>query len=67
MVVIEAGKCSAGQPRLWSQTALVQTPASPLIITVIVGKLLKVSEPYFPYQERGDTIRFKRAKGAKQL
>lgn len=56
MVIIEVEKHSACQPRLWSQAALVQILASPLNISMILGKLLKVSIPYFPYEGKGDIL-----------
>lgn len=65
MILMEAGKCSGGQPGCWSQTALIQIPALPLIISAILGKLFKLSVPYFLYQEKRDAVRVKKINIAK--
>lgn len=68
MVIIEAGKYSGWHLRCWNHTALVQIPASPLIISRFLGKLLKLSVPYFGYQgKKRHAVRAKRANLAKQL
>lgn len=67
MILIEAGKCSGWHPGCWSQTALIQIPALPFIISAILGKLIKLSVPYFLYREKGDAKRVKKINIAKWL